>query len=216
MAKDGYTILNYIDDQVSVRETWPLRGHPQGRVSQQSAHMARVEFDGTNNQLRIPPNKRSDMISLVSHWRGRNTCFISQLKSLLCKLLHITECSYLACLFLKRMLTTLRNNVTLDTDVHKDLAWFYAYLHQCNGVFLIRPIIAFHQEINCNPCLSGCGAIHAEVPPFITSLGVFTWHLEALSCVISFTLWGPMLAETTTILYCDSMVAIQVLSSAKG
>ena len=113
-------------------------------------------------------------------------------------------------------------SVPLDSEFHKDLSWFKDYLAQCNGIFMIQPSSKPHQVINADASLSGGGAIyknncyHTTFPDFIMEQGLSICHKEMLNCLISIKLWAHLLADTTITLYCDSMVTINVLTSARG
>ncbi len=245
MAKAGHTVINYIDDIVGLAQT--LDQATQGFLMLQRTLASLglpeatskacppaptiiwlgIEFDSVNRTMRIPQEKLSETIALVSHWLSRSEISIRQLRSLLGKLLHIAQCSRPARLFLNRILATYRDNsrlhvISINHHFRRDLQWFKDHLPQANGVYMMDTPRAAHSTLECDSCMTGGGAIwqsfchHTEYPGFITDSPLSICHLEALNCVVSLKLWAPKMSGTTVQLLCDSMVTVHTLINAKG
>ena len=177
--------------------------------------------------MSIPQDKICETTALVSAWLARNMISIKHLRSLLGKLLHIAQCSRPARLFLNRILASYRagshlKTISIDDDFKRDLQWFKDHLPQCNGLYMMSRPTLIHTVIECDSCLTGCGAIwknfchHTTFPPFIIDMDLSICHMEALNCVVSLKLWADRMANSTVKLLCDSMVTVNMLLHAKG
>lgn len=246
MAQAGFTILNYIDDlcgvATSLEEALAGFSHLQHTLAtlglQEAKHKAcpparsliwlGIQFDIENMITKIPLQKLNDTLNIVHKWQTKTTASLTDLRSLLGKLLHISQCSQGARLFLNRLLCMLRSatinttRIPLTTPAQKDLAWFSQHLSQSNGINMIRTPDDHTVKISADSCLSGGGAVcgsncyHYEFPEFIMQQQISICHKEALNCLISVKLWANMLSDTNVTLYCDSMVAVCALGSCRG
>ena len=91
----------------------------------------------------LPPEKLAEIIDLISSWLLKLMTTIKDLRSLMGKLLYVSQCCPLACLFMNRMLETLHTCpfhgcTALSDDFRKDLSWFHWYQSSTDGVFLIH------------------------------------------------------------------------------
>ncbi len=245
MARNGHTVFNYIDDICGIapteteardgyrllKKTLASLGLPEAehKACPPAASIVwlGIQFDCTTRTMRIPQAKISDTTALVAGWLKRNVISIKQVRSLLGKLLHIAQCSRPARLFLNRILASYRANshlptIPLDDGFKRDLQWFKDHLPQCNGVYMIDCLTRTHTTIECDSCLSGCGAIwenlchHTTFPHFIMAMNLSICHLEALNCLVSIKLWAQSMANSTVKLLSDSMVTVNTLLNAKG
>ena len=246
MTINGHTVLNYIDDICGVasskegaeagfkllQATLADLGLPE--ATDKACPPTRVitwlgvEFDCDSSMIKIPHHKLEEIQELVKRWQHKQHATLRHLRSLLGKLLHICQCCPPARLFLNRMLQLLRDNqhataqIKLDTDFQKDLSWFHSYIAQCNGQFMMPPPIPACNAIMADACLSGGGAIYkdncyfTQFPDFVMNQDLSICHKEALNCLISIKLWAPLLANSDVTLYCDSMVTITTLATARG
>ena len=83
-----------------------------------------------------------DITSIVSSWANKAQANIHELRSLLEKLLHFTQCYPLAQFFINRMQYTLREcpvegAIHLDSGFQKDVNWFLAYLPRTNSIYMM-------------------------------------------------------------------------------
>ena len=245
MAKHGFTILNYIDDLCGICTSAHLAAkgfnllrsllHALGLPEATSKTVAPtriltwigVQFDCTAGQIKIPNDKLQEISQVVTNWQKKSTANLKQLRSLLGKLLHISQCCKPARLFLNRMLYTLRthNNeaapMQLNPDFHKDLAWFHDYLATSNGVFIIQPTPSKH-TIHTYASTSSAGATHqlqryhTPLPEYVLRQNLSPCHLAALNCLISIKVWKSQLENKTALLYCNSAATATALTSARS
>ena len=88
-------------------------------------------------------DKLSEIQFMGHPWSLKPTATLKDLRTLLAKLLYISQVCPPACLFLNRMLDTLRQcpekgSVTLSPEFRKDLAWFDWFLPTTGGTFIIH------------------------------------------------------------------------------
>ena len=98
-----------------------------------------------------------------------------------------------ACLFLNRMLDTLRQCPeqgfsTLSPEFRKDLAWFDRFLPNTDGTFIIhqddRHMVQLYSMSNCR-ALTADRAYHATFPPrVLRDNNPLICHLEALNATL--------------------------------
>jgi hypothetical protein len=245
MANNGHTVFNYIDDICGVASTeaeaWEgfllLKRTLKSLGLPEAEHKAcppapsivwlGIEFDTRSRTMRIPQDKIRETKTLVYSWLSRPTISLKNLRSLLGKLLHVAQCSRPARLFLNRILASYRagshlHAIPIDDEFKRDLQWFNDHLPQCNGLYMMESTSPSYTVIECDSCLSGCGAIwhdschHTTFPHFITAMNLSICHMEALNCVVSLKLWAEGMKNSTVKLWCDSMVTVNILLYAKG
>ena len=245
LQQQGVSSLVYIDDFVGLTRSKQAAEHQFGQLQdllqdlglQEAKHKATsptqritwlgLEFDSRNMTLSIPPAKLQDILTLVQQWQHKSTASITDLRSLLGKLLHVAQCSSPARLFLNRMLATLRScpprgSTRLSTEFKKDLAWFAQYLPTTNGVYIIhedpRPV----QHVYVDSSSQGAGAIfnkeayHTLFPLSVLRQQRSICHLEALNAVVALKVWAERLTEQRVVLHSDSATAVAIMQAGRG
>ena len=184
-------------------------------------------FNTEDMTLSIPPAKLADITQLVQQWTKKRSAGITELRSLLGKLLHVAQCSQPARLFLNRMLATLRacpphGSIKLSTEFQKDLAWFHHFLPLTNGIFIIHEDNRTPVHIYVDSCSTGCGglcgkeAYHARFLAGILAQQLSICHLEAINCVVALRQWATQLKDCLVHLHCDSATAVAILQAGRG
>ena len=127
MRRQGYRIINYIDDYVRVATPdvthdaytylYQLLQKLGFSISAKKltppgtqATCLGVMFDSVKGTISIPPEKLQQILRNVTEWVGRKRCTKRQLQSLLGQLLYVHKCIKPARIFLNRMLDLLRQN----------------------------------------------------------------------------------------------------------
>jgi hypothetical protein len=185
-----------------------------------------VRFSTRDMTMSIPPEKLKETMVLVQDWLGRSAATLTQLRSVLGKLLHIAQCSDPARLFLNRMLATLRacpskGYIQLSTEFKKDLHWFQRFLPATNGVYIIREQLTTPRVIKVDSCMTGCGGVfedqayHALFPQAAVQ-GYSICHMECLNCLVALRSWAQSLRGATVHLRCDSATAVATLQHGRG
>ena len=119
-----------------------------------------LQFDTITMTVSLPQDKLAEIQLLVCHWAGKPTDTLRDLRTLLGKLLYVSQVYPTACLFLNRMLDTLRQclehgSFTLSSEFCKDLAWFDRFLCKTDGTFLIHQDDRHPVHLYTNACMSG-------------------------------------------------------------
>ena len=102
-----------------------------------------LQFDTIAMTVSLPQDKLAEIQLLVHHWASKPTATLRDLRTLLGKLLYISQVCPPARLFLNRMLDTLRHcpeqgSFKFSSEFHKYIAWFDRFLPTTDGTFLIH------------------------------------------------------------------------------
>jgi len=182
--KDGYTLVNYIDDMVGAAAPGPGATREyvylcnlvsslglkvaESKLCPPSTQMTfiGIEFDTNEQVMRIPPEKLAETLTLLRQWEKRTRATKRQLQSILGKLHHISQCVRPARLFVARMLDTLRvapdsGMVPLGTEFQKDIQWFLSFLPTHNGISVLHhsQVCTEGFAVELDACLTGIGGI---------------------------------------------------------
>ena len=123
-----------------------------------------LQFDTIAMTVSLPPDKLAEIQLLVRQWIGKAKTTLRELRTLLGKLLYVSQVCPPARLFLNRMLDTLRQcpeqgSFTISSEFRKDLAWFDHFIPTTNGMFLIHKDDRHPLHLYIDACMTGCGAI---------------------------------------------------------
>ena len=124
-------------------------------------------FDTITMTVSLPLDKLAEIQRLVHHWVSKLKATLMELRTVLGKMLYMSQLCPPSRLFLNMMLDTLRQcpeqgYCTLSSEFHKDLAWFDHFLPTSCGTFLIHQDDRHPVHLYINACMSGCGAITAS------------------------------------------------------
>ena len=146
------------------------------------------------------------------------------MQSLLGSLLYISKCVKNSCIFLNRMLDTLRSHnntdtITLDLSFHRDLNWFSRFLPKFNGkaFFSHSPVQA---TVELDACLQGLGAVcmnqvHAmKIPVHLHNYSIV--HLEMLNILVTIRVWKTFFKNKRIIIKCNNQAWVSVLNSGRS
>ncbi len=186
-----------------------------------------LEFNTIDMTVSIPPPKLQEIRDMLYGWKQKTTATISELRSLLGKLLHVAQCSNPARLFLNRLLATLRacptqGHINLSPEFQKDITWFVKFLPSTNGVFIMQDDDRMPCIIAVDSCTTACGAIHGLqayhtlFPLEVQRQRHSICHLEALNIVIALKIWAPALRGQLVHILSDSATAVAVMEAGRG
>ena len=217
MAKQNHDFINYIDDLIglglpstvydsfnSLCELLQKLGltisnkkvvSPSTLVTYLGVQIATVQ--GT---ISVPPAKLKKKLQMCLHWESRTQVRKRDLQSLLGSLMHVTKCVKNSRPFLNRMLQNLRDakdaeQVILNAEFYKDLAWFQRFLPHFNGVCLYSHQLV-QGTIQIDASLQGLGGRWEDyvyklaIPLNMKNLGIV--QLEMLN-LLSPQIVGPKL-----------------------
>ena len=244
LRKRNVTVLNYLDDFCGIAPNMeeaqqgyemlistlaelglPEATHKRSPPSRQAQWLG-FKLDMDTGLITIPTDKIERTIEALTSIKHKSHIPIKHLRSILGKLLHISQCSYPARLFLNRMLATLRatsgNMAYLDAGFHLDLQWFLEYLPGTNGKYLIEPVLEPDSAIYClveGTSVQACRNGHfynKQLPPASQAANPKQAHRQALNCLVSIKAWLRDIAHTTVKLHCTDKSVVTAISSAKG
>ncbi|MCP3887314.1 MAG: hypothetical protein GY702_00355 [Desulfobulbaceae bacterium] len=186
-----------------------------------------VEFDTVQGIMRMPKEKIQNSISLAQQWLSKKFCYVSQLRSIVGKLMHIASCSRTLRLFMNRMLEKLRGakegeRIWLDQDFKADLEWVISYLPSFNGVQFMQEPPLYHNELVVDACLSGAGGslgtkwYMAEFPKEVMDLAYNISELEMLNVLAALRLFKEDVKDSTLHIRSDNAATIVILQTGKG
>ena len=119
-----------------------------------------LQFNTVAMTVSLPQDKLAEIQLLEHHWASKRIATLPDLRTFLGKLLYISQVFPSACLFLNRMLDTLRQcpdqgSFTHFPKFHKDLAWFDQFLPTTDGTFIIHQDDRHLVHLYINACMSG-------------------------------------------------------------
>ena len=85
-----------------------------------------LELDSTTQEVRIPPVRIKNMITILKHWRCKKTCMKSELYSLVGTLQYLSRGVPPGRLFMRRLLDTLHSKKNTNEDALLNPAFKYA------------------------------------------------------------------------------------------
>ena len=119
------------------------------------------QFNTVAMTVTLPHGKLAEIQRLVQHWASKPVATLRDLRTLLGKLLYVSQVCPPARLFLNRMLDTLRQcpeqgSFTLSPEFCKDLTWFGRFLPTTDGTFLIHQDDRHPVHLYIDTCMCGC------------------------------------------------------------
>ena len=122
-------------------------------------------------------------------------------------------------LFVNRMLASLRaadnKHVSLDSDFHRDLAWFRLSLETFNGIVVFRASQPVSHHIFVDSSLFAFGGVldhqayHLTLPDHLKQENIS--FLELLNIYVAICFWGDQIKGHHIMVHCDNMAAVNVL-----
>ena len=175
----------------------------------------------------LSKDKLAEIQLLVHHWSSKPTATLWDLRTILGKLLYISQVCPPARLFLNRIIDTLiqcpeRGSFTLSPELCKDLAWFDRFLPTTDGTFIIHHDDMHLVELYIDACMSGCRALTADRTYHATFSPRVLWadppisHLGPLNTALAIKMWAPQFAHQLLHLFCDSQAAVTIFQAGRG
>ena len=134
-----------------------------------------VHFDTVAMTMSIPLDKIHKCLTITRSWTSKSHVTQAQLKSLLGKLFHISQCSPTLRLFVNRPLDTLRaspkdnRSIALDSETQADITWINQFLSHYNGVQLIHSAPSLGIPVVLDSCLTVPSTHHRHESPHHTA-----------------------------------------------
>ena len=199
-----------------------------------------VMFDTKRMEMRVPPDKLSEIKSEIGSWSRKSTITRRNLQSLLGKLFWVSKVVRLARIFMGRLLQQLRDmstvgentKVKLSLDSRRDLRWWSKYLEHFNGIqriieedpfplelsqMLDRP----HEVYAGDATPVGGGGWHGKeywsqlLPRYLQDPATPIHIKEFWVLVVSARLWGQDWTGRAVTLFCDNEAVVQSINHKK-
>lgn len=221
-AQHGFTRAQQLLDDLGLREADEKATPPSTSMTWLGVH-----FDTVAMTMSIPDTKIEECLQITNSWINKTRCTTSQLRSILGKLFHISQCSHTLRLFVNRLLDLLRSApeqgvINIDNEARADIAWINTFLPQYNGIQLITPTPSLDIPLIVDSCLTGAGAhfgklaYHCAYPAHIKDMNLHITQLEMLNTMAAIRLWAQHMAGHTLLVRCDNEAAVSVLQTGRG
>ena len=240
MRRDGYDVINYVDDFVGVatpsvaKKSYDHLSKLLERLGLDvsvkklvppatSAVCLGVRIDTVEKTIAIPQEKLERIHIMLDEWRHKRFCLKQQLQSLLGNLLYVHKCVRPSRFFVNRMLELLRKNydkksITLTTGFRRDLRWFDKFLAKYNGASFFDHHQIFG-TIELDACLTGFGGCwgnliyHVPIEKHYQNLAIT--QLEMLNILVALRIFKQFWHGQKILVKCDNMAVVQVLQTGK-
>ena len=195
-----------------------------------------VLFDSVKQEMRVPPEKLSEVRSEVKKWVKKTTVTKKTLQQLLGRLFWVSRCVKFSRPFMSRLLYQLQDmhsqpdnkKSQLTSDSKLDIAWWDRYLSKFNGVELMYPDEPLEQlldtsaVVNCGDAqMWGGGSYYADeywsrpFPSWLQSPDIPIHLKEFYVVVASCWLWGDCWTGKMTYIYSDNDAVVETLDKRK-
>ena len=199
-----------------------------------------VMFDTEAMEMRVPPEKLSEIKAEINLWARKTTIMKRELQSVLGKLFWIAKVVKYSRAFMGRLLQQLRtmstikdtSKIRLADESRKDLKWWSRYLDHFNGVQMIIDEDPFALELSqmldrpYDVCAGdatpmGGGAWYGDqfwcrkLPLHLQDPSV-PIHLKEFWIVIaSARLWGDSWSGRSIVIWCDNDAVVDTIINRK-
>jgi hypothetical protein len=234
-AEESFTKLKQLMDDLGLEESTKKAEAPANQL----VYLG-VMFDSILMQMRVPPEKLSEIKSEIGQWSRKTTITRRNLQSLLGKLFWVSRVVRLARVFMGRLLQQLRTmanigenvKVKLSEDSRKDLKWWARYLEHFNGIQMIMEEDPFPLELS--QLLDRPFEVYAGDATPVGGGGWFGdqyWsrmlprdlqdpqlpiHVKEFWClIVSARLWGKNWTGRAITLFCDNCSVVDTINHKK-
>ena len=183
-----------------------------------------IELDTVQMEIRLPPAKLMHTKELVASWRGRKSCRVRELQSLVGSLQHACKVVCPGRTFMRRMHELLRrpkknsDYLRLNREFRADVEWWNVFLSTWNGVSMLCRVRAESPDAEFWSDASGswgCGALWGGlwlqlqwVPGSESALASIAAK-EFLPILLAGIVWGESWQGCTIRCNCDNEAVVQ-------
>ena len=186
-----------------------------------------VTFNSITFKKSIPPAKMAQLKDTLFSWMTKKSCTKRALQSLVGQLLWVARCVEHSRCFICRLLAGLRSleelhhKLSITSEMHSDILWWYSYIREFNGVsFMIDPLNITSSYAG-DACKKGAGGYHDDqywsrpLPPHMLGDDPPIHLKEFHVLLISMRLWGPAWSGQAVELFCDNTATVEVCVNQK-
>lgn len=245
MAQAGHTILAYLDDFTS------CHGNPAKAWASYNSFLNLAKglglilaehkcvspsttiqwlgyaIDTNLMTVAVPFEKLRDLLLECKAWSVKKRASKCMIQALAGRMLYVSNCIRPARRFTTRVLATLRAMgdrewTTLSPQFHADVAWFYNYAAQENGVFYYVPPKK-EVALECDSSLLGAGGVGAGCyyewvyhPSHIKKFPSIV-HLEAINLLVTYKTFAPLINDPAVlvVIYTDNLGSALAVESGR-
>ena len=234
-AADSFTQLSSLFQDLGLDESIKKAEGP----SNQMVYLG-VMFDSNAMEMRVPPDKLTEVKAEIKLWTRKTTITKRNLQSLLGKLFWVAKVVKFARAFMGRLLQQLRTlanvkdnfKVKLAEESRKDLRWWSRYLDHFNGIQMIineDPFLLDLDQMMDRPsdlCAgdatpTGGGAWYdnsfwcRELPHDLQDAQIPIHLKEFWVIIVSARLWGSSWSGRTIVIWCDNDAVVDTIVHKK-
>ena len=182
-----------------------------------------IEIDSVNSQLRLPTEKLQSLKLELAKWQAKKACSKRELLSLIGQLNHAAKVVRPGRTFLRRLIDLscsakeLHHHIRLNVSARADIAWWYTFCSEWNGVSLLTPPAPSISLFTDASGSWGWGAIWS--PHWCQSKWPVEWLpmniavKELLPIVVSAATWGRLWQGKHVVCFSDNMAVVHALNS---
>ena len=243
--KPGYFLLNYVDDFVGAEkadiasdayirlgEVLSQAGLPEnaGKATppSQVIEFLGVTFNALEGTMEVSLHRLDEIHELLDLWRDKEEMSRKSLESLIGKLQFVVACMWPGCVFISRMLNTLREmprtgRFPITYQMRMDLEWWRAFMVTYNGVSVAwmdqwtEPdwvVSCDASGVGVGGYLTGMEFFHIRIPP--QWKGVNIAYMEMWGVIMCLRAWGVKLSRKRVVMNCDNMAVVSVLTHGRS
>ena len=243
--KNGYFLLNYIDDFVGAEhpdkalEAYTQLGElledigaaesPDKSVPPSPVcDFLGVLFNSITGTMEVEPERLCEIRQEVSTMQHMTTISRKGLERIIGKLQFVAACVRPGRVFISRLLNTLRGLqpgevAPMDSQTKKDLNWWEIFLPHYNGVSIMWPrqLLTPDAVIACDACPVGAGGILWGSEYYRLTFPA-EWrdkniaYLEMLAIIICLKVWGDKLAGCKVVINSDNESCCYMINNGKS
>ena len=191
-----------------------------------------IEIDTVERMLRLPQDKLSALMELITSWKDRPRCTKRELLSLIGCLSFAAKVVKPGRLFLRRLIdisTTvnqLHHRIHLSYEARQDILWWLSFLPHWNGIayFQSQPVSSADLHLYTDASSLGLGGVFGNswfsVP--LTMFLDITWFprgepfdvnfWELLALVVAFFTWEEHFRDRQVIIHTDNLPLVYIWS----
>ena len=176
-----------------------------------------IEIDSVAQAIRLPPDKFSELLSLLRSWEAKKKCTKRELLSLIGSLSFACKVVKPGRIFLRRLIDlstsvqSLNHHIYLNYEARADIAWWIDFLPTWNGVELIQaPVItSVSLTLFTDASSIGCGGVYntkwfsARWPSQFLEYHIN--FLELFAIWVAVFIWGSEWKNKQILFYTDNM-----------
>jgi hypothetical protein len=174
--------------------------------------------------FQIPKSKLDETIALCKFHFSKKFISKNKLQVLIGHLMFLHKAIKPARVFVNRILALLRNmgagaKAAIDEGTKRDLQCFIACAHAVNGTVKIYKCVLPRIEIFMDTSLTGLGGVfnnYVYELPILHKPEYCIAHWEAINVLVALRTFSPFISHHNVTVWCDNMVAVSILTSARG